>query len=270
MDESSLKKGFKVNYASLTPIYSQLAQYLKLQIKTGALKPGEKMMPEETICKVTNISRSTVRQAISILVEQGQLIRYRGKGTFISEQKFQRHLNRLYNFTGDMTAMGITPSSRTLKQEILDVSGTDIPEKLEMADGQTKVFHLVRVRMADRQPVLIEDTCIPYYLCQGIETRDFENASLYETLKNNYNLTPYKAVESLQGIIIPAKEQKILKCGSNTVGYRITRTARLSSDLVYEYTVSITRADLCAYQFQLSSAPAEKSNSFVMLKHTAG
>jgi len=270
MDIENLKQAFLPPHSGSTPIYVRLANYYRLQIKSGELPEGAKMIPEEEICQVLGISRTTVRQAMNLLVEQGLLVRYRGKGTYVSQKKYSRSFNHLYNFSSDMEAMGVTPSSSTLKQEIIGVQGTAVQTALELPDDKASAFHLKRIRMADGQPVLIEDTYIPSFLCPGIERHDFEKSSLYEVLKNTYNLTPYSASESLQGIIIPRHERTLLQCAQNTVGYQINRVARLDSSFVYEFTSSITRADICSYQFQLNNSPSSQTNSIMIFNRDAG
>ena len=267
MEKNVSELSIRINPTSNIPIYLQLVNHIRMQIKSGMLKPGEKMPPEEEICATLGISRTTVRQAMNQLVEQGLLTRYRGKGTFVSMQKYSRSFSHLYNFSSDMHAIGAVPSSRVLKHEIIDVEDSFIQEHLELPSGRTKVFHLKRVRCADDEAILIEDTYIPCFLCPGIEVYNFEQLSLYDTLKDHYNLEPFNAIETLQAIIIPIKEQKILGCKGNTIGYRIQRTARLNSNFVYEFTISITRADICSYQFQLNNQSAAKSNSTIVLQH---
>lgn len=267
MNIEHLKKSFQASNTGSSPIYVRLANYFRLLIKAGELSEGSQMIPEEEICQALGISRTTVRQAMNLLVEQGLLVRYRGKGTFISQKKYNRSFNHLYNFSSDMEEIGVIPSSLTLKHEIIDIRGTSIQETMELSDERASTFHLKRVRLADNKPVLVEDTYIPYFLCPGIENHNFDKNSLYEVLKNTYNLIPYSASESLQGILIPKYERTLLQCEHNTVGYKINRIARLDSNFVYEYTTSITRADICAYQFQLNNSPSSRSNSSMVLNN---
>lgn len=265
MNNDNIILTFVPDSSGNTPIYVQLSNFLQLQISSGRLKEKDRILPEEEISKKLGISRTTVRQAMDRLVKQGYLSRYRGKGTFVSARKYSRPINHLYNFTADMLAAGIKPSSQTVSKEVIDASDDLIREKLELSNSNTKVFQLSRIRIADGNPVLFENTYIPYYLCPGIEKFDFENSSLYETLKTTYRIIPYTAVETLQGILVPDKIRSYLKCRKNTVGYEISRIARLDSGIVYEYTHSVTRADLCSYQFHLNGSNASGSSSMKLL-----
>ena len=266
MDAEHFKRSFHLDTAGRTPIYVQLANYLRFQIKSGVLKPEERMLPEEELCQLLSISRTTVRQAINLLVEQGLLQRYRGKGTFVSKQRFNRNMTHLYNFSHDMAAIGVKPSSKVLKVEVTEAWDEGVRDQLELTGESARVFHLYRVRCADGEPMIDENTYIPYFLCEGIEKLNFEEYSLYEALTTRYGLALAQAEETLEAVIIPSREQKIFGCPSNTAGFQIHRIARLDSSCPYEYTTSITRADICFYQFKLSNAPSSRQNSNVVVR----
>lgn len=57
------------------------------QIKTGAVQPGKKIHSENTLCKVFNVSRQTVRRALEELEQMGYVTRIKGSGTYISEEQ---------------------------------------------------------------------------------------------------------------------------------------------------------------------------------------
>ena len=64
-------------------IYQQLAAIIRKQVIYGELKPGVKLPSENELVKQYAISRSSVRQAIDILVGEGLVERVHGKGNFI-------------------------------------------------------------------------------------------------------------------------------------------------------------------------------------------
>lgn len=67
------------------PKYVQLKNYIRSLVESGHLKPGEKLESENELSKRFKISRHTVRQAISELVNENLLSRIQGSGTFISQ-----------------------------------------------------------------------------------------------------------------------------------------------------------------------------------------
>src|SRR5918997_3312099 len=56
-------------------------------IRLGVLEPGARLPPERELADQLQISRSTLRQALTALTESGHLIAQRGRsgGTFVAE-----------------------------------------------------------------------------------------------------------------------------------------------------------------------------------------
>lgn len=258
MDIEYFKNTFRFSEDGDVPLYVQLAAYLRIQIQSGILQPGDMMIAENSLCEILNISRTTVRQSMNRLVEEGLLVRYRGKGTFIANPKIKRNMNHLYSFTEDMKAIGVKPVSKVIRAEVLKSCPKDVTEILNLPTPQTPVFYLERLRLANQEPILWERTYIPYYLCNKIETFDFSKNSLYQILSNTYQLEMYHAKESLDAIILSKSEAALLECPAKSVGYKIRRISSLDSGFLFEYTTSITRADKCSYQFDLYKNTAAK------------
>lgn len=266
MDIDYFKQTFQFAQDSNTPLYEQLAAYIKIQIQAGILKPGDQMIAENSLCEILNISRTTVRQCMNRLVEEGLLVRYRGKGSFIADQKMRRNINYLYNFTENMLSLGAVPSSVVLRNELVETDEY-IREKLQLPLGQTNAFHLTRLRCANGEPILLENTYIPYYLCVGIEQFDFGAISLYHTLSERYSLNLHHASETIEAVIINKKEAELLNCKPKVAGYKIQRISHLDSGFIFEFTTSITRADKCMFQLELYKNNAPNKNPVDITRH---
>jgi len=108
----------EVDKNSPVPIYYQLQRGIALLIEDGRFQAGEPLPSENELARAYNISPMTVRQAMTELVNAGYIYRQRGRGTFVSNRPMQRRrLERLTGFSEEMTAAGMTPSSRTLNFE---------------------------------------------------------------------------------------------------------------------------------------------------------
>lgn len=260
MDVKYFKKTFKFSAENNIPLYSQLASYIKMQIKMGELKPGDKIIPESSISEILNISRTTVRQTMNRLVEEGLLVRYRGKGTFVAEPKIKRNINYLYNFTENIQEAGAVPSSVVLQSKIITLDD-NIAERMMLSESQREAFLLQRLRCANDEPILMETTYIPYFLCKGIEKFNFSTLSLYDILTNYYSLNLYHAVETFEAILIDKDTAKHLRCSPNTQGFKIDRISELDSGYVFEYTTSITRADKCIFRLDLYKHANQNKNT---------
>ncbi len=78
-----------------SPLYEGLAADLRQQVLTGKYSPGERIPSESELGQTHQVSRTTVRQALGRLVQEGILIPGKGRGYFVRERDPIRwHLSR--------------------------------------------------------------------------------------------------------------------------------------------------------------------------------
>lgn len=68
---------------SKVPLYAQIRAYIKSQIDSGQLQPGDQIPTEVELMERFNVSRVTTTNALKQLVEEGLISRVAGKGTFV-------------------------------------------------------------------------------------------------------------------------------------------------------------------------------------------
>ncbi|WP_308638637.1 GntR family transcriptional regulator [Paenibacillus silvisoli] len=66
------------------PIYQVIQDFIKNQISSGALKPGEKILTEKELMEKFEVSRITVSNALGSLTKEGWLTRIQGKGSYVN------------------------------------------------------------------------------------------------------------------------------------------------------------------------------------------
>lgn len=78
---------------TFSPVRSQTAfeetmERIGTAIKVGVLSPGDRLPAERELCRRLEISRSTLRQALTALVQSGHLVAARGRsgGTFVADR----------------------------------------------------------------------------------------------------------------------------------------------------------------------------------------
>jgi DNA-binding GntR family transcriptional regulator len=81
-----------INRNDPLPLYYQLAEDIKTQIKSGQIKVGDKLPSESEMVEIYGLGRLTVRGALARLVNAGYLKKNHGKGTFCisSQAKIER------------------------------------------------------------------------------------------------------------------------------------------------------------------------------------
>jgi GntR family transcriptional regulator len=80
-----VKKLFKIDMRSRTPIYEQIIDSIKELVVKGVLIPGERLPSVRDMAKEMTLNPNTVQKAYQELERQGIISTLRGKGTFISE-----------------------------------------------------------------------------------------------------------------------------------------------------------------------------------------
>jgi DNA-binding GntR family transcriptional regulator len=147
-----------VDRTSPVPLYYQLSQQLERAIRSGELKPGDRIETEVELAQRYGLSRPTVRQAIQELVNQGLLVRRRGVGTQVVHAKMHRQveLTSLHDYLDQASHQ---PNTRVLTHEQVPADGT-VAEALNVAEGE-HVLYLRRVRLAGPEPLALMNNWLP-------------------------------------------------------------------------------------------------------------
>lgn len=101
------------------PLYEQIKDALTAQIKSGILKPDDRLPSEKELCAIYNVSRITVRQALAELAREGLIYRIHGKGTFVARPRIQQELVRVTPFAETLRSKGLEPSTRYLGSSLV-------------------------------------------------------------------------------------------------------------------------------------------------------
>jgi GntR family transcriptional regulator len=158
----------------------KVRQGLLRDLVTGKLRVGTKLVNEQGLATRFDVSRSSVREAVSALVTAGYLERHHGSGTFVVSLPGPRHaLDATLSYTHMIADAGMTPGMRVLSIETRQVSD-DEAEALKLGDDE-HVRRLERLRTADGRPVIYSVDIIPERFISNVADRAF-NRSLYDVL----------------------------------------------------------------------------------------
>lgn len=218
------------------------------EIENG-MKENEKIPSEREICDLYDVSRTTVRQAISELEREGYVYIKHGKGTFVAPKKYNQNLQGFYSFTEEMKKMGKVPSSKVLKFEILQASN-EIAKKMILQNDEL-VYKFRRIRLADEEPMMLETTYVPYSVFPGITKNMLESNALYDIFNNTFNERVEYAEEVFLPVLTNEEEGKYINVDVGSPSLKITRYAFNKNNKIIEYTVSIARGDKFRYHLKL-------------------
>jgi GntR family transcriptional regulator len=229
--------------AAAGPLYLRLKALIQAAIHDGRLRANDALPSEREIATMLDISRVTVRKALTDLVEEGVLTQRRGSGTFVTSgaTRVEQRLSRLTSFTEDMLARGLTPSVRWLLKTIAPPT----PEEamvLGLSTGE-RVIRLRRLRLANDQPMALEQAVVPARLLPNPEAI---GSSLYVAL-DAAGVRPVRALQRLSAESLDAEDAQVLGVAPGAPALHIERISYLKDGRPVEFTKSHYRGD--AYDF---------------------
>ncbi len=81
-------------------IHDQVYEQLKALLLDGHWQPGEKIPSEAELCRLTGVSRVSVRTALKSLIAQGFLVSRQGDGTFVVDVSVDMNMDLLVPILG--------------------------------------------------------------------------------------------------------------------------------------------------------------------------
>lgn len=236
LDEIRLNKNIP------TPLYYQLKQQLLKKILSKELQINEQIPNEIDMVEALNISRSTVRQAISELVSDGYLYRIKAKGTFVSMPKVDENFfQKLDSFNNEMIQKGMKPSTEVLAFK--KIKGREIVNKALNIPFNDELIYLNRLRYANDQPVVYVETFLPYEKFSGILKEDLSTNSLYTLIEMQYNVRVSRAKREIQAVSVKTKDKELLNINSNAAICSVRTIAYDNYDNPIEYSNARYRGD---------------------------
>lgn len=230
-----------VSRNSKIPLYHQLYEGLRSQILSGELEPGDMLPTENELLDRHGISRNTVRQALDLLVNDGLIVRERGRGTFVAQPKIDQGLTRIISFTEDMRRRGLKPDTRVLLRTLMPAP-EHIAEALGVPVGE-ELAHLERLRLADGEPMSIEKSYLVHRYCPGVLERDYSSVPLREALAREYNIFLVHGKQRISAIAAPADTAAHLDIAPGAPLLYIERTTYTARETAVEYLQIYNRGD---------------------------
>jgi GntR family transcriptional regulator/GntR family frlABCD operon transcriptional regulator len=168
------------------PQHRRLYEILRKHITEGVYREGDLLPSENEFCRIYGMTRPTVRQSLSTLANDGYITRHQGKGSIVHQ--LPREIGIL-SVTGTTSAVG----DRNLKTRII-VKPVIIPwdEKfmfpLSLLEREFGCVYFERLRLLDDVPIFYDISYIANINLPRITSRQFENRSLFNILREHYHI----------------------------------------------------------------------------------
>ncbi|HEX3026234.1 MAG TPA: GntR family transcriptional regulator [Clostridia bacterium] len=218
-----------------------LAEKIEEYIIKNGLKPNDALPSERHLASQWNVNRLTLREAIDRLVDEDRLYKVQGRGTFVAEPKFIDDAGEFISYTDGWISDGYTICSKQLHLRVIEANKT-IAGHLNLNLGE-KVYDLKRIRIIQDIPLTIETSYIPAKYCEGLEKHDFENHSLYSTLKKEFGIELVKQSQIFSITSLNKSESGYLGVSEGSPAFYIVGTSFNRENSPVEYSIALTRSD---------------------------
>lgn len=168
------------------PLYIQLKEDLISKIKSGVWDVNSQIPTEKELMGEYSVGRATVREAISLLVNEGYLLKKQGIGTFVAKDKPSLGFEPLISLAFALKAKGLNQKNIIEANQII-TPDKKLLEKLNWEEN-APCFYLKRIRYAESTPVAIENSYFPENFKASISNFDISDSLakiLIEDLKIN-------------------------------------------------------------------------------------
>src|SRR5579859_6772686 len=233
---------------SPVPLHHQLRHELQSQIEHGTRRPGQQIPHERQYAAHLGISLAPVRQALLDLVRQGYLLRVRGKGTFVRDDKVVEKISLLGSFTESLRGQGLEPEITVIR------AGNEAPpaDVREVFDGKPRrLFRLDRLASVAGGPVALLTAWLSPARFPGLAAQDFTQVALYATLERLYGVQMGRAMSTIEVVQAKDDEAGLLQIPPGASALQVQGTTFDADDRATEVSRVLYRAD--RFKFSLES-----------------
>ncbi|WP_153722613.1 GntR family transcriptional regulator [Sporosarcina cascadiensis] len=225
------------------PLHIQVRYSIEKKIKKGIFK--EKIPSERELMETYNVSRSTVREAISQLVIDGLLEKKHGKGTFIAEQPPHYWQGNLISTTEMIERMGEKPSTQLVAHGVVEV-----PEALRELIDWKQAYLIKRVRFASEVPLAVETQYYPVAIGLALAEMDIKQGTLYDLLENELDIRLFGADETITSRRIIREDAVLLQLAEDSHTLHLERLVYDDMGEIVEYYLADYHPDKYAFHFK--------------------
>lgn len=236
----------KIDHNSPIPLHAQVERLLRELIKRPEYKDGKFIPNEIELAKSLEISRSTLRLAINRLVYEELLVRKKGVGTKVAQQKFSSKSKNWLSFSHEMKNRGLQVKNFELHVTWV-VPVPAVAQFFDIAENE-KVLKLERLRGKPEDPFVY---FISYFHPRvGLTGDEDFSLPLYDIIEQQSNITAYLSQEEIDA---KAANKFIAEKLEIAIGEPVLSRKRYvydQNEKPIEYNIGYYRADSFTYKVE--------------------
>ncbi|GEM_PF-336591 len=199
-----------VDRGSKEKLYVQVYAIFLEKIESGEWPDGSQIPPEAELCRMYDVSKVTVREAIQQLMREGYLRHQRGRGTFVT-----------YTAPRAGIMMKVWLSEYDLLGERVKISKKVIERGVRASPDELKgilkrgELYFMMIAMAVQSDRFAEEFSLPVFLVSGLQAQRLSNASTYDLIEAKGTKKVFRVMQTTE---IGALDEKVASIVGATVG----------------------------------------------------
>jgi GntR family histidine utilization transcriptional repressor len=184
-----------------TPAFQRIKDYVQAQIAAGVWREGEAIPPELRLAETFAVSRMTVNRALNELEAEQILVRRKGAGTFVAEQRYQATVVEIRSIAEEIRARGHRHRSSLYRLERQRATRS-LAAQFGVAERST-LFHSVILHYENDAPIQVEDRWVNPAVAPDYMDADFSDITPNEHLMR---VAPLQCAEYQIEALLPAAD----------------------------------------------------------------
>jgi GntR family transcriptional regulator len=238
------------------PLHHQVYLDLRAALDRGEWRSGDRLPTERELALQYGCSLITVRRALGELAREARIERTRGRGTFVTRPSIRLDMGGSLSFADEMADQGHVAGTRLVASRT-ETAASSVAAALGIEPGAPTLY-VERLRLADEEPLLLEQVHLPADRFPALLSADLEHASLYELLAGRYDTHVALSRETFVPVTLPAREARLLGQEPNRLALLVEGVAYTHNGIPVEYARSYVRGDRLRYHVEREIARSSR------------
>lgn len=223
----------------MKPLHTQISDYVMTNIESGRWPVGHMLPTEMELCEHFGVSRASVRTALLNLVNDGYLVRVKGKGTFVTmPQRLEDSTVFIESFAEEMRRRGQDTQTEVLEFRVMPAEEA-VRGYLELPEGAA-VIKLTRLRYVkdsfDEGPIVLTTSHFTMKLA-FFQNYDFTTTSVRQAMRDNGTAKKFSE-KHIDAAVLDGRRARLLGAEPGSLAIVITSFVRDVDDELVEYCES--------------------------------
>jgi GntR family transcriptional regulator len=234
------------------PLYHQLKDLITEKIEGGEWSPGHQLPTELDLAREFGVSRTTVRQAMYLLENEGLVERFQGKGTFVGRPKIAQNLASMGTIGRDLLRPSVASNLQLVHLKTM-VAPHGVAAQLKL-DREERVHELRRTLVVNGEPLFLVTVWLPESRFPDFEKRFTSEVTMRQLLREAFGVVAIRQHKEVEVTILNEEEAELLHANPGAPALQISYLSRSrDSGEPVEFRRLVVRGDRCKYYVDLDA-----------------